>query len=91
MRMPSDETQAAVVEAELSKQLFRLTLADGTTITAGLCAEAKRLGVPIHAGMRVQVQRARLDPARGTILGPLGHGTSEPSILDPTSIPRKRS
>ncbi len=61
---------AATVLAELPQRLFRLSLDDDTTIIAGLSTEAKRLGLSIRVGMRVTIRRARLDPARGTILGP---------------------
>ncbi len=76
----------ATVLAELPQRLFRLSLADDTTIIAGLSTEAKRLGLPINVGMRVTVRRARLDPARGTIFGPQ---CSHP--LDPASNPRQPS
>jgi translation initiation factor IF-1 len=76
----------AEVIAELPQRLFRLRLDDDTTIIAGLGTEAKRLGIPITVGTRVTVKRARLDPARGTILGPQ---SSTP--LDPTSSSRKPS
>ncbi len=86
--MPSRDAQVlgAKVTAELPQRLFRLTLDDDTTIIAGLSIEAKRLGLPINVGMRVTVRRARLDPARGTILGP-----QSPHPLDPVSNSRQPS
>jgi translation initiation factor IF-1 len=80
----TDGLLGAEVIAELPQRLFRLRLDDDNTIIAGLGTEAKRLGIPINVGMRVTVKRARLDPARGTILGPQ---SSHP--LDPTSSTRK--
>lgn len=76
----------ATVVAELPQRLFRLLLDDESSLVAGLDPEAKRLGIPIHIGMRVTVRRAALDPARGTILGPL-HSTP----LDPVVATRKPS
>lgn len=59
----------ATVTAELPQRLYRLEMTDGTTLVAGPSEEAKRLGVTIRTGQRVRVQRARLDPARGIIIG----------------------
>jgi translation initiation factor IF-1 len=68
---PPSPTSSATVQAELPTQLFRVITDEGTTLIAGLSAEAKRLGVAISIGSRVEVRAARLDPGRGTILGPL--------------------
>lgn len=84
MPTQGDQVLGATVLAELPQRLFRLSLDDDTTLIAGLSTEAKRLGLPINVGMRVTVRRARLDPARGTILGPQ---SSHP--LDPVSNPRQ--
>lgn len=86
MHEQGDQIQDATVLAELPQRLFRLSLDDDTTLIAGLSTEAKRLGLPITVGMRVTVRRAKLDPARGTILGP---HSSHP--LDPVSNSRKPS
>jgi len=59
------------VQAELPTQLFSVITDEGTTLIAGLSAEAKRLGVAIAIGSRVEVRAASRDPGRGTILGPL--------------------
>ncbi len=95
MPASSDELLAATVQHELGNQLFRLLLSDGTTLIAGLSTEVRRLGLPISTGMRVEVRRARLDPARGTVLGPISvsEQTARPrtTVFDPTKNPRKRS
>jgi hypothetical protein len=64
-------TVHATVQAELPTQLYAVITDEGTTLIAGLSAEAKRLGCPIAIGSRVEVRAARLDPGRGTILGPI--------------------
>jgi hypothetical protein len=60
----------ATITAELPHRLYRVTTDDGDLITAGASPDAARLGIPFRLGMSVTVQRARLDPSRGTILGP---------------------
>ncbi len=60
---------AARIEAELPQRLFRLTTEDGTTITAGISTELRRLGLVLRPGMNVDVRLAELDATRGTILG----------------------
>lgn len=80
----SDEHVTATITAELPQRLFRVQTEDGNLITAGASPDATRLGIPFRLGMRVTVRRARLDPARGTILG-LATG----SATDPTE-PSKR-
>lgn len=64
-------TVFATVQAELPTQLFSVITDEGTTLIAGLSPEAKRLGLAIAIGSRVEVRAARKDPGRGTILGPL--------------------
>jgi translation initiation factor IF-1 len=64
-----DEAIEATVIAELPQRLYRLHTEDGAQIIAGLSEGAKRIGLRILVGERVLVRRARLDPARGTILG----------------------
>ncbi|HWB79401.1 MAG TPA: hypothetical protein VG755_30775 [Nannocystaceae bacterium] len=59
------------MQAELPTQLFSVITDEGTTLIAGLSAEAKRLGVAIAIGSRVEVRAANKDPNRGTILGPI--------------------
>lgn len=65
-----DDTVTATVEAELPQRLYRLKTDDGAIITAGPSNAAQRLGLPIAVGGRVLVRRAKLDPARGVIVGP---------------------
>jgi hypothetical protein len=60
----------ATITAELPHRLFRLQTQDGALITAGASSDAARLGIAFRLGMSVTVRRARLDPARGTILAP---------------------
>jgi len=75
----NDDHVTATITAELPQRLFRVQTEDGNLITAGASSDASRLGIPFRPGMRVTVRRARLDPARGTILG-LATG----SATDPT-------
>lgn len=65
----SAAVQATVI-AELPNRLYRLQTEDGTYIIAGLSPAAMRLGAHFKPGDRVHVQRAKLDPGRGTILEP---------------------
>lgn len=67
--MDDDPPVIATITAELPQRLFRLKTEDGTLITAGPSPDAARLGIPFRTGMSVTVRRARLDPARGTIVG----------------------
>lgn len=63
-----DEPILATITAELPHRLYRLQTQDGALITAGPSPDASRLGIAFRLGMSVTVRRARLDPARGTIL-----------------------
>lgn len=80
MTSTADVLVPATVVAELPQRLFRLLLDDESSLIAGLSPEAKRLGIPISIGMRVTVRRAALDPARGTILGPLSQHPLDPVV-----------
>jgi len=66
----NDDNVIATITAELPHRLFRLQTRDGALITAGASSDAARLGIPFRLGMSVTVRRARLDPARGTIIAP---------------------
>lgn len=64
-----DNTVEATVQAELPQRLYRVKTDDGTVITAGPSESAMRVGLPIAVGVKVLVRRAKLDPARGVIVG----------------------
>ena len=64
-----DNTVKATVQAELPQRLYRVKTDDGTVITAGPSENAMRVGLPIAVGAKVLVRRAKLDPARGVIVG----------------------
>jgi hypothetical protein len=73
-----DERVIATITAELPHRLYRLKTQDGALITAGASPDATRLGISFRIGMSVTVRRARLDPARGTILAPAPAPTDPP-------------
>jgi translation initiation factor IF-1 len=83
--MSAPETIDAEITALLPQLLFRLQATDGTQIVATPSPEAKRLGRVLKLGDRVSVRRARLDPARGTILGP----ANPPGARGPGPAPSK--
>jgi len=56
----------------LPSALFRVTLDDGSTVTAGLSTEARRLIVKVVPGDRVEVAISPFDPNRGKITGRMG-------------------
>lgn len=75
MSVAHSTTFEAMVIAELPQHLYRVELpstegaAGGAVITASLSDEARRLGVQVRTGQRVQVRRASRDPGRGIITG----------------------
>ncbi len=68
MHSSASSTVPATVTDELPQRLFRLQISDGTVVIAGPSEELVRLARTIRKGTRVLVRRARLDPARGTIV-----------------------
>lgn len=63
---PSSEE--AIVEALLPQRLFRLKTKDDVII-AGLAPIFQQTGASLLVGQRVLIQRMRLDPGRGLVVG----------------------
>ena len=64
-----------VVEAALPQGLYRVTLQNGTKITASIGGVARQTTVRLIPGDRVLLEISELDPTRGKITRRIGTST----------------